>query len=325
MTGGGQKLGKRGPHGVGGSKIDPAAPAPLPKRPLPLSLGARERARVVFWGYSLFGNPGAESGVEELFQALTERAKDYRAEPRCRQHAVAKSTKVQMWDYNTVEDYASWRRDMRRYFFKCLEADEFPLFVTGNHLGMLPVYEALASIDARICVVSLDAHLDIYDWAAEKEPLNHGNFLRKLARGSLAVVNVGHRDLTLAEDDVRRFFDRAYGIDALLERGLPDVVGEVADFARNFDATFLDLDVDVLDQSTMAATGCPVPFGLTSKDLLSIIVGLWDERLLGVGVSEYNGLLDRDGSGRDLLGWLIEFILARRPNRPAAREVRAAK
>lgn len=271
------------------------------------------RTRVVFWPFGLFGNPGAESGIGELSQSLVASMAEWEAEPGCRQHALPARTRIEVCDYLEVEDFLSWREDIRRRFEACLRARDFPVFVGGNHLVALPVYEAYSAMDARVCIVNFDAHLDAYDLASSKERLNHGNFLLHLAKGPrLAIVNVGHRDLTLAPARVREVFDRNYGIEAIAEKLLPELIAELNGYLREFDLVHFDIDLDVLDPSVLRAVGSPMPCGLAAQQLLGLLNGLWTEKLGGITISEYNGALDADGGGKHFVLWLLERLLLKR-------------
>lgn len=270
----------------------------------------------MFWPFSLFGNPGAETGVQELHESLCEAFRDYGRETVCQQHGLVAETRIEIWDYNELKEYGSWQSDLRRHFKRTLDRGEFPIFIGGNHLAVLPILEAYAADTRRICVVSFDAHLDIYRWSQSKEVVNHGNFLLHLKRGeNLAIVNVGHRELSLSSTAISEVFAKSFGIDEIVTRGIDGVIEELRRFLEGFDAIHIDLDVDVFDQATFRATGCPTPFGLTGRELLKMLVSLWSEKLIGISISEYNGLLDVDASGKGLLLWLLDYILLRRPRR----------
>src|SRR5947209_5493291 len=118
------------------------------------------RTRVVFWPFGLFGNPGAERGVADVADALPASLAEHEAEPESRLRALARRTRVEVCDYLEVEDFLGWRADIRRRFLACRRAREFPVFFGGNHLVALPVYEAYSEMDARVCILSFDAHLD---------------------------------------------------------------------------------------------------------------------------------------------------------------------
>lgn len=284
-----------------------------PRRRRAAARPARSRNRVVFWPFALFGNPGADEGISELAGGFADRMEDWLSEPSCRQFPIVAGTEVEVFDFLDLDDFARWRKDARARFERCLAEGDFPVFVGGNHLIALPVYEAYAARSERVCIVQLDAHLDAYELSTTKEKLNHGNFLIHVPRRpGLAVVNVGHRDHTLPEASVRRHFDRDWGTDAIVARSIEAVAEELAAYVRGFDRVHIDIDLDVLDPSVLGAVGTPMPFGLSGRELLRLLGVIWSEKVSGVTLSEYNGLLDPDGRGGQLVLWLLEHILLRR-------------
>src|SRR5207245_10490602 len=87
-----------------------------------------------------------------------------------------------------------------------LAKNEFLLWVTGNHLGTLPLYEELGRAKKKTLVLQLDAHLDIYNLSdCLKEP-SQGNFLMHADGPLPAIVNLGHRELLLRPEHIAKYF-----------------------------------------------------------------------------------------------------------------------
>lgn len=188
------------------------------------------------------------------------------------------------------------------------------MFVGGNHLVALPVYEAYAAArGARTCVVCFDAHLDCYELESAKEPLNHGNFLNRVKKGrALSIVNVGSRDLVVSAEAAARVFDRVIPAAEIAARPLGETIADLARMLRAFDRVHVDIDVDVLDPGAMRAVGTPMPFGLAPLALLAILDGIFRDKVSGLTISEYSGAADIDGSGRHLVVWLLQHLLLKR-------------
>jgi agmatinase len=54
----------------------------------------------------------------------------------------------------------------------------------------------------------------------------------------------------------------------------------------------------------------PLPGGLTLLMLLRVLAAVWDSgKIVGISVSEFDPSLDRDDTGLNLLGWLLEWLL----------------
>ncbi|HVY62978.1 MAG TPA: arginase family protein, partial [Planctomycetota bacterium] len=128
----------------------------------------------------------------------------------------------------------------------------------------------------------------------------------------LSIVNVGHRDLTLVRAAVEAVFDRDFGIEEVVERGMRAVVSDVKKRARAAERVWLDIDLDVLDPGVLRAVGTPMPCGLSTQQLLELLAALATPKLAGVSISEYSAAADPDGAGRQLVVWLLEWLLLRR-------------
>ena len=287
-------------------------PPPRKKRARPLRSPAGKN-RIVAWPFPLFGNPGGEAGALALHDALFESLADHAGEPESRMRGVAEATSLEVVEFVEPEDLLGWREGMRALLSAIRADGDFPVVLGANHLVALPILEWYAARDERVCVVQFDAHLDAYDLAQSRERLHHGNFLLHLERRpGFSIVNVGHRDLTLEPARVAEHFDRAWGIEEIAARPIDAVTAEIVAYAREFDIVHLDIDVDVLDPSIMAAVGTPMPCGLSSQQLLAIALGLFAGKVGGISISEYNAVLDGDGRGKHLLTWLVERLLLRR-------------
>jgi agmatinase len=261
--------------------------------------------------FDLFGSAGTARGAEALCDALREILDDNRRET-VSTRADAYRARVQLREYafETLEAYRDWRDQGRQAAHAALGKDKFLLWLTGNHLGVLPVYEELGATSNTVAV-QFDAHLDIQNFAASTTEPSHGNFLLH-AEGALpTVINIGHRDLLLQPDHVRKYYRRAISAAELTDR-FTEVLEEVASLCRSAERVFLDLDCDVFDPACFAAVTHPVPFGLQPRDLLRIVDAVWSDRVAGVAISEYDPGRDRNDECLATLAWLLEYILLKR-------------
>jgi len=291
-----------------------AAKAPVKRaRSAPARPADRERARLIFWPWGLFGNPGGDLSVEELFGAVAGSLDDAQADPGSRLHAIAARVEVEMIEVLEAEEIPRWREDLRERFAVSRDAGELPVLVGGNHLVLLPVLEAYAAAKARTLVVSFDAHLDAYDMPGTRERLHHGNFLLHFRRPRhVALAAVGDRDHFLSRETAAQVWDEVLDMRAIAARPLEESVEAIRALAAGVEQVHLDIDLDVLDPGALRAVGTPSPCGLSLRELTAMIEPLLGPKLSGVTVSEYSRAADADGTGRQLVAWLLEHILLRR-------------
>jgi agmatinase len=265
------------------------------------------KTTIIVCPFAQFGSPGAAQGAELLADALRELIDDVNSEKRkSRSQAFRGQVRIDELKFDIVQSLADWRQTARKTVRSVFERGEFLVFVGGNHLSVLPVYEELASRQTKI--LQFDAHLDLYNLDSNKPELNHGNFLRH-AEKLPPIVNVGHRDLFLTSKAVHEYFEAAHSA-ANLWRDASIIDGLLEWTAQG--GVFLDLDCDVFDPAFFPATNDPMPFGLSPDALLRLLGVLWSKRVCGLAISEFDPGRDRDDRSLQLLVWLIEWVLLMR-------------
>jgi arginase family enzyme len=258
------------------------------------------KTTVVVCPFANFGSPGAAQGAEALADALREMLDDVKKEKRLtRSRAFRGQVEIRELKFDTTEAVSSWRESARKAARSVLKDGDFLIWLGGNHLSVLPVYEELAEVGAH--VLQFDAHLDMYNLDANKKELNHGNWLRH-AKQLPPIVNVGHRDLFLTRKAISEHFVEAHSAADLAIDRLQEDFGKV-------ERLFFDLDCDVLDPSFFPAVTHPMPFGMSPEMLLRLLDALWGERVCGLAISEFDPGRDRDERSLQLLVWLMEWVL----------------
>lgn len=267
-------------------------------------------AAIVF-PFDNFGNAGTGAGALLLGDVLREALDDSDAETRAvRPHKYSRQLRIEEYPFATLPQLAAWRETGQAAIGEALADGEFTLWLAGNHLGVLPVYDAFAALGRGHVVIQLDAHLDCYDLADTTPELSHGNFLRHVAPKP-SVVNVGHRDLFLTPRDIKPYYTAVYAADQAAS-DFPAVLAAVRKHTARAKRIWLDLDVDAIDPAYAPAVHQPQPFGLTPPQLLAIVETLGIDRLTGVSVSEFDPGRDRGDATLQLLAWLLEWLLIRR-------------
>jgi agmatinase len=265
----------------------------------------------LFCPFALFGSPGAAQGAELLADAVREMLDDNRRERRAtRSRSYQPHVRVKELAFADTAAVAAWRETARAAARQALAAGDFLLWVGGNHLSVLPVYEELGALDDTL-VIQLDAHLDLYNLSDSPPELNHGNFLRHAAGPLPQLLNVGHRDLFLPEKSIRPFYHAAFPASALAIDASP-AVAAVRELASKAGRVFIDIDCDVLDPAYFPATAHPLPFGLAPPLLLRLIDAAWGDNVCGVAVSEFDPGRDVSDRSLSLLVWLVEYLLLKR-------------
>jgi agmatinase len=269
------------------------------------------KTKAIFFPFDLFGSAGTSAGVELLADAFREMLADNRREKEpTRAAAYSPHVRCREFTFQTLEELHDWRATARIAVRQSFARGEFLLWVTGNHLGALPVYEELGGLGHTL-VVQFDAHLDVYNLSDCTEELSHGNFLLHGESPLPQIINLGSRELLLRPEYVSRTYCAVYPATALAIDPGPALAG-VRKACASAERVFLDVDCDVFDPAYFPALSHPLPFGISPPLFLRLLEAAWSERVVGLSVSEFDPARDVRDQGLAILVWLLEYVLLKR-------------
>ncbi len=262
--------------------------------------------QVVAFPFDQFGSSGTAEGARLLADVVREILADAAAESQpCRTHCLRGRVRLRECPFDTMPQLARWRHRGRRIARNCLLRNDFLIWLGGNHLSVLPVFDVLPP---QTLVVQLDAHVDIHAFDATTPSLSHGNYLRHLQNPHLQWVHVGHRDLLVLPTQVQEFFAAVYPATELAVRPQA-VAAELQQRAGSAPAVWLDIDCDVFDPAVLPAVAQPLPMGLTLASFWPLWQAIVTPRLLGVSISEFDPGRDQRDCSLHVLGWWLESLL----------------
>lgn len=271
--------------------------------------------RMVFFPFDLFGSGGAAAGVELLSEAVEEMLDDNRRERLpTRARAYQKHVRTHTFSFDRLSDYQDWKQQARRVIRQAIRKKEFLFWITGNHLGALPLYEELGAglmPESETVVIQFDAHLDVYNLSDCKSELSHGNFMLHSSERLPTILNIGARELLLRPEYVCQYYQEVFSAADLAVNSQPaeEKIRQSAAQARR---VFIDIDCDVLDPAYFPAVTHPLPFGLSPPLLLRLLNAAWSDRVMGVAISEFDPGRDQNDRSLSILIWLLEYLLLRK-------------
>jgi agmatinase len=262
----------------------------------------------VVFPFDLFGSAGSAVGAELLSDAVREMISDSRREKLpARGHAYQDHVRIREFKFESMEELRGWRKTGRQAARQAWKQGDFLLWLGGNHLGVLPVYEELGQ---KTLVLQFDAHLDVYNLSDCTEELSHGNFLLHAEAPLPRIATTGHRDLFLTSEHIRKHYQMVFSAADVITA--PDrVLSELTQAARKAEHVFLDIDCDVFDPAYFPGTTHPLPFGLTPSFVIRLIESIGVDRLCGMALSEFDPGRDVRDQSLSTLIWLIEWVLLR--------------
>ncbi len=212
---------------------------------------------------------------------------------------------------------------------RCVEADEFPLFIGGDHSLSIGTVAAMTA-DAPLGVVWIDAHGDYNTPETSPSGNLHGMPVAVLCGdGPAPLVNLGHEGPKLRPASVvqigirsldapeRRRLARSgvhvFTMRHVDELGMAAVARQALDRLRHLPRLHVSLDMDSLDPDEAPGVGTPVPGGLSYREAHLLMEILGDSgRVVSMDVVEINTILDDRNRTAELAAALVASLLGQR-------------
>lgn len=195
-----------------------------------------------------------------------------------------------------------------------------PIFLGGDHGCTGSVIRGLAAAHPglKLGLVTLDAHLDVREYADESSLSSGTPFRRALETGILT----GER---VAMVGIRPFANSRYYLDWAgaqrihlvpvddLSRGAAAMAGEALDAIGDVDALYLSIDLDAIDAAYAPGVSATGIGGLTAREAIGLVAALAGHpRLIGADLMELSPPYDHDARTAKLAARLLLELLAGR-------------
>ncbi len=203
-------------------------------------------------------------------------------------------------------------------------AGRIPAVVGGDASILFPAVAGVHdAVTGTVAVVHLDAHLDLLDHSPAQGRFSQSSGMRRaleLPRVSARhSVQVGTRNFNFPSS--KRFLD-GIGLTELparlvARRGLDWTLARIREVVGGADHVFLTVDLDVLDPAHAPGVGWHEPGGLTSRDLIDLVVALAPD-VRGFALNELNPMTDHRAQSSILAANLVFQFAVAAAQRPAA-------
>jgi agmatinase len=231
------------------------------------------------------------------------------------EHRVDVFGKLRVLDGGNVAfppfDPAAVREAIEAEVRAVVAAGAAPIVVGGDHSVALPSLRAVHQKHGPLAVVHVDAHADTSGPEVWGERFHHGTPIRHaLAEGLIArgqLYQIGLRGPWGTSEDgelAASYGGRAVSAAELAERGVHDVIGEIARHIGER-PVYLTFDIDAIDPAFAPGTGTPVPGGLSAREALELVRQLAGLSLVGMDLVEVCPALDH----ADLTAHLAAHLL----------------
>ena len=214
--------------------------------------------------------------------------------------------------------------EVEAFYREIHAANALPLSAGGDHSITYPIFRAIATAEAPVGMIHIDAHTDTWDsWQGSK--FNHGApFRRAVEDGVLdpkKTVQIGIRgsqNVSDGWDFSRDSGMRVIFMEEFTELGVDSVIAEARQVVGD-SPTYISFDVDGLDPVYAPGTGTPEVGGITTVEAQKFLRGLRGLNLIGGDVVEVAPPFDPSGNTAlvgatmmfEILCLLAEVVAAR--------------
>ena len=169
-----------------------------------------------------------------------------------------------------------------------LAAGKVPVALGGEHTVSLGVARGLGAKAARTAVVSFDAHLDLR-CEFLGSTLSHTTFMQVISEQvkPAKLIEVGTRSACKEE----LAYAKKAGVEFLtsqqiIRKGAEQIAEQLTMKLSSYDYLYFTLDMDVLDPAFAPAVQNPEPEGISTTDLLDLVLAQCDKRVIGFDIVE---------------------------------------
>jgi formiminoglutamase/agmatinase len=196
-------------------------------------------------------------------------------------------------------------------------AGRIPAVIGGDDSILFPAVAGVHdAVTGSLAIVHLDAHLDLLDESPAQGRYSQSSGMRRALElprvEPRRSVQVGTRSFNFPSS--KRFIDQV-GLTELpaklvARRGLDWTLARIREVVAGADHVFLSVDLDVLDPAHAPGVGWHEPGGLTSRELLDLVVALAPS-VRGFALNELNPMTDARAQSSILAANLVfQFAVA---------------
>lgn len=161
------------------------------------------------------------------------------------------------------------KQEIEEKFLSALEQTDKVISISSNHSITIPLMNSFSKRYGNAGIIIFDAHPDCED---------ENDLLPSMVRHGIKkenIILVGLRnwkkeEFNFIKDNKIRFFE----MKKIIEFGKKEIIETIMETARNFEALYVSIDLDVLDPCFAPAVNVYEPGGLSSRDLLFFLYRL---------------------------------------------------
>ncbi|HUK84767.1 MAG TPA: agmatinase, partial [Candidatus Acidoferrum sp.] len=191
-----------------------------------------------------------------------------------------------------------------------LNASKIPVAIGGEHTITLGIAKSFSDKAAKTAVLSFDAHLDLR-CEFLGSTLSHTTFMQLIREEvkPAKIIEVGTRsvckeELAYAKKAQIEFFTSQQ----IIRKGSEQIADELKEKLESYDNLYLTVDMDVLDPAFAPAVQNPEPEGISTTQLLDLVLAQCSKRVIGFDVTEIAPIYDQGVSSTVATKVIFEML-----------------
>ena len=173
----------------------------------------------------------------------------------------------------TVEIIPSNLEETHQNIYKKVLEYSSAFIIGGDHSITFSAFSAFLKNNPGSGIIVFDAHPDCVN---NFQPVTHEDFIRVLVEENILspekIILVGIRQSHPIETEfLEKHKIRYFTMKQIFEQSLTDVCETIMETASTWQATYLSIDIDVVDPAFAPGTGYREPGGLTSQEFINCL------------------------------------------------------
>lgn len=255
-----------------------------------------DEADIVVFGLAYDGAASVRFGAKEGPEAI--RKITYSITPTTEEFESIEDLKIlDIGDFED-DDQLKMFKEVEDKVCEIVKKEKFFTMIGGDHSTSIPVYRGIDNaLDEPFGIIHLDAHFDLSE-DQDGNRYAHGCPSRR----ALELENVDNIDnvffigiRSVEMDELEFLKDNLVNVVSardFYKMGVEKVLEKVKEKMKDFKKIYITVDIDVLDPAYAGGTGTPQFGGLTSRELLELLRGLFELPVIGFDVVEVAPRLD---------------------------------
>lgn len=211
--------------------------------------------------------------------------------------------KIEDFKVHDIGDFEFNSRDelfeeVEKYVENLVSKNQMFMMIGGDHSTTIPVLKGIdKAVTEDFGIIHIDAHFDLCH-TLEGDYLSHGSTERRALemdhiKGCDNLYFIGIRSVELDEYEFMKSNQlNVISASEYETLGTEQVIHKVKSKMGKFKKVYITLDIDCLDPAYAAGTGTPQFGGLTSRQLLNLLKGLFELPIVGFDIVEVAPKLD---------------------------------